>query len=165
MAFDAFLKLEGIDGESTAAGHEKEIEIFSFSFGASNPTTVSSGKTGIAASKVSISSFNVMKRTEKSSNTLFNKCCQGAHIPTATVTLRKATGEGGQKPFLTYKFSEVMVESIHWSGSSGGDDTPTESVSFAFEKVDLSYSQQDGKGGTVGNAVVGGWDLAKVQKV
>ena len=35
-----------------------------------------------------------------------------------------------------------MVESIQWSGSSGGDDTPTESVSIAFAKVKISYSKQ-----------------------
>ena len=36
-----------------------------------------------------------------------------------------------------------MVESIQWSGSSGGDDTPTESVSFAFAKVKVTYSKQE----------------------
>ena len=29
-AFDIFLKLDGIDGESTAKGHEKEIEVVSY---------------------------------------------------------------------------------------------------------------------------------------
>jgi type VI secretion system secreted protein Hcp len=164
MPFDTYLKLEGIEGEATAKGHEKEIEIYSFSWGASNPTSVGAGKTGLSASRVSISSFNVMKKTEKSSNTLFAKCCQGAHIPSAIVTMRKATGEGGQKPFLVYTFTNVMVESIQWSGSTGGDDTPTESVSFAFEKVETSYQQQDSKGGAVGNAVKASWDLTTVSK-
>ena len=33
-----------------------------------------------------------------------------------------------------YTFTDVMVDSIQWSGSPGGDDVPTESVSFAFAK-------------------------------
>ena len=45
--------------------------------------------------------------------------------------------------FLQYDFTDVMVESIQWSGSSGGDDTPTESVSFAFAKVKVTYNKQD----------------------
>jgi type VI secretion system secreted protein Hcp len=49
VAFDTFLKLDGLDGESTRAGFEKQIEIYSFSFGASNPTTVGSGTSGMAA--------------------------------------------------------------------------------------------------------------------
>jgi type VI secretion system secreted protein Hcp len=49
--------------------------------------------------------------------------------------------------------------------SSGGDDTPTESVSLAFAKVEVEYQQQDSKGGTVGKPVKAGWDLTKVDKV
>jgi type VI secretion system secreted protein Hcp len=164
MAFDTYLKLEGIEGEATAKGVEKQIEIYSFSWGASNPTTVSSGSTGLSAGKASISSFNIMKRTEKSSPTLFSKCCSGTHIPSAVVSIRKATGDGGQKPYLTYTFTNVLIESIQWSGSGGGDDTPTESVSLAFAKVEISYQEQDSKGGSVGNAVRASWDLTKVSK-
>ena len=44
MAFDTFLDLGAtIKGESTAKGFEGKIEIFSFSWGASNPTTIGSG--------------------------------------------------------------------------------------------------------------------------
>jgi type VI secretion system secreted protein Hcp len=34
MAVDLFLKIDGIDGESQKKGHEKEIDIISFNFGA-----------------------------------------------------------------------------------------------------------------------------------
>lgn len=165
MAFDTFLDIEGVPGECTATGFENKIEIYSFSWGASNPTTVGSGSTGLSAGKVSISSFNVMKKTEKSSPVLFAACCNGKHYDTATVTMRKAAGEAGQKAFLTYTFSDVMVESVQWSGSSGGDDTPTESVSLAFAKVEIEYLQQDSKGGAVGKPIKASWDLTKVAKV
>ena len=36
MAFDAFLKIEGIDGESADKTHPGEIEVVSFSWGVSN---------------------------------------------------------------------------------------------------------------------------------
>ena len=164
MAFDTFLDLASVEGECTAKGMEKKIEIYSFSWGASNPTTIGSGATGLAAGKVSISSFNVMKKTEKSSPKLFQACCAGKHFATAVVTMRKASGDGGQKAFLTYTFTDVMVESVQWSGSSGGDDTPTESVSFAFAKVAISYQQQDSKAGNVSNPVDASWDLTTVDK-
>ena len=51
MALEAFLKIEGIPGESRKQGHADEIDILSFSFGASNPTTVGKG-TGAGASSV-----------------------------------------------------------------------------------------------------------------
>jgi type VI secretion system secreted protein Hcp len=144
---------------------EGQIEIFSFSFGASNPTTVGSGITGLSAGKVSISSFNCMKKTESSSGVLFTACCTGEHFTKATVTLRKATGTSGkQQNFLTYVLEDVMVESIQWSGSSGGDDTPTESISLAFGKITIDYFKQDAKTGALKSTGAASWDLTKVDK-
>ena len=161
MAFDTFLKIEGVPGESTAKGFEKQIEIYSFSWGASNPVTIGSGSGGGGAGKVSVSSFNVMKKSEASSAKLFGACCKGVHFPTAEVTMRKAGGDAGQAPFLKYKFTEVYIESIQWSGSSGGDDSPTESISLAFGKVEIEYLKQekDGKTAVAGQA---SWDVRTV---
>jgi type VI secretion system secreted protein Hcp len=161
MAFDTYLELADIPGEATAKGFEGKIEIYSFSWGASAPVTIGPGTTGISASRVSISSFNVMKKTDVASSKLFKAACLGEHIATMKVSMRKQTGTGGQDAFLIYSFDEVMVESIQWSGSSGGDDTPTESVSFAFGKVTVEYKVQ-GKDGklTAGTPVV--WDLRTV---
>ncbi len=162
MPFDSYLDLgKDFEGEATAKGMEKKIEIFSFSWGASAPVTVGPGSDGISASRVSISSFNVMKKTDKVSPKLFQAACLGTHIPKIDVFLRKQTGKGGQDVFLSYKFEEAMVESVQWSGSSGGDDTPTESLSFAFSKVTIEYKTQDATGKLLaGTPVV--WDLTKV---
>ena len=161
MAFDTYVELTGIEGEATAKSFEKKIEIFSFSWGASAPVTVGPGTGGMTASRVSISSFNVMKKTDVASPKLFKACCTGDHINKMTVSMRKQTGAGGQEVFLTYKFDEVMVESVQWSGSSGGGDTPSESVSFAFGKVTVEYKTQDKTGKlAAGTPVV--WDITAV---
>lgn len=148
MAFDTFMLPDGVPGESTDDKHAGWIEIYSFSWGASNPVTVGSGTGGMSGGKVSISSFNVMKKTDKASPTLFDYCCRGEHIKKVDVILRKSGGTALE--YLTYNFEEVMVESIQWSGSTGGDDAPTESLSLAFGKVTVTYVPQDkaGKGGT-----------------
>ena len=111
---------------------------------------------------MSVSSFNVMKKSEAASATLFMACAQGDHFKTAEVVLRKAGGKDNkQSTFLTYKFQEVYVDSIQWSGSGGGDDAPTESLSFSFGKVEIEYSKQDttGKMAKAGQAI---WDLRAV---
>ncbi len=159
MAFDTFMQIGAsgqVAGESTDKTHAGWIEIFSFSFGASNPVTVSSGSTGLAGGKVSVSSFNFMKKTELSSAVLFDGCCQGTHYPTAHVIMRKAGGTALE--YLTYDFEDCMIESIQWSGSSGGDDTPTESVSMAFGKVTITYEQQASTDGTAGKKIVKSYD-------
>src|SRR5690242_6531734 len=78
-AFDTFIKFDGgtapaTEGESTAKGFEGQIEVYSFSWGLSNPTTIGVGGGGMSAGKVSISSFNFMKKMDKSSPPLFLTC-------------------------------------------------------------------------------------------
>ena len=167
MSFDAYMKITGptVDGESTANEMEKYIEIYSFSWGAHNPNTVGPGSSGLSAGRASLSSFNVMKKSETSSAKLFAACCAGQHYNKAEVSLRKATGtNGGQKVFLKYTFENVMVESIQWSGSTGGDDSPTESVSFAFAKVTIDYFKQAEDTGSMSKVGTSTWDVTKVNK-
>jgi len=102
-----------------------------------------------------------MKKADKASTQLFQACATGKNFTKATVIMRKAGGEGGQAPFLQYDFDTIMVESIQWSGSSGGDDTPMESVSFSFGKVSITYTPQN-KDGSKGSPAVGAWDLTAV---
>ena len=163
MAYSSFMKFEGspqINGESQDAsykGSDGWIEIFSFSWGASNPTTIGTGS-GAAAGRVSISSFNIMKKFDVASPSLFNQCCLGKHFDGSDVVLTKAGGDAKPVEFIKYAFKEVYVESIQWSGSAGGDDTPTESVSFAFGSVTINYIEQTPTG-TGGATPSGGWDV------
>ncbi|HET6763038.1 MAG TPA: type VI secretion system tube protein Hcp, partial [Longimicrobiaceae bacterium] len=85
MAFDAFLKIDGVDGDSTRAGFEKTIEIRSFSWGATNTATVGSSGAGGGAGRATLSSFNFLKATDAASPTLFQGCCSGKHYPKAKV--------------------------------------------------------------------------------
>ena len=162
MAYDAFMWLDGGDppanGETTDATYKDKnaFEIYSFSWGASNPVTIGSGTGGSGGGKVSISSFNVMKKTDAASPSLFVNCSKGQHFTGGHVVLRKAGGTALE--YLKYDFEEVFVESVQWSGSSGGDDTPTESVSFAFGKVSIEYEPQSAKGDKA-KKVTAVWDL------
>jgi len=152
MAYDAFLYFEGgnpaVEGETAdhAMAAKKAMQIYSFSWGISNPTTVGHGG-GMSAGKASISSLNVMKRVDTASHALALMCVSGVHANKAYMILRKA---GGNAPleYLKFILEEVYVESLQVSGSSGGDDYPTESLSLAFGKITMAYSKQkqDGTG-------------------
>lgn len=156
MAYDCFLKLGDIKGESTDSKHKDEIQLYSFSWGATQSATFGHG-TGGGSGKVTVSDFNFMKRTDKASPTLFQKCCTGEHIKEALVTLRKAGGS--QVEYLKYKFTDVLISSVQWSGSSGGDEVPTESVSVSFGKCEVDYQPQGKDGKPEGGPVHGGWNL------
>jgi type VI secretion system secreted protein Hcp len=158
MAYDAFLNLNGITGESQKENHKGDIDLMSFSWGASNSSAVGTG-TGVSTGKVTVSDFSIVKSTDSSSPVLFQKCCDGSVITTGVVTLQRQI-QGSATPYLVYNFTNVFVTSIQWSGSGGAGDFPMESVSFCFEVGTVDYSPQDDSG-ALGNAIHGGWDVGQ----
>jgi type VI secretion system secreted protein Hcp len=158
MAFDAYLKLDTIDGESTSAGYVKCMEIFNFSLGAANPVTIGSASTGAGGGKAILQPFSFTKKTDSSSPKLYQACVTGAHLATGSVQLRKAGGASAL-PYLTYGFKVIFIESVSWSGSTGGDDSPTEHVSAAFGTLTVDYQAQDNTGAKIGGEVHGGWNV------
>jgi len=159
MGIEIFLKLDGIDGESTKAGAEKWIEIFSFSNGASNHSSVAFG-TGSGAGKVDISSVSLQKMLDVASPYMFASCCAGTHIATGNMIVREATGATtGPQIYFQYDFTECFIDSISWGGAAGGGK-PSESLSLSAKSIMVTYWPQNGDG-TLGTQIPKGWDQNK----
>src|SRR5687767_13226779 len=154
MASDIFAKIGDIKGESTDDKHKDEIDVLSYSWGATQTGTLAVGGGG-GAGKVQFNDFNFTQKVNKASPSLFLACASGQHIKEATITVRKAGKT--QQEYLIIKMNDVLVSSYQ-SGGSSGDDLPTESVSMAFAKVELTYKEQKADGGS-GQSFTAGWDL------
>src|SRR5579885_2747377 len=92
MAVEMFLDIDGVEGESQAKDFVNKMDIFNFSLGASNPSSVGTGS-GSGAGKVSISSISVQKLVDKATAKLFLACCQGKHFAKGKLTVREAGGD------------------------------------------------------------------------
>ena len=141
MAFDAFLKIEGIPGESTDKRHPGEIEVLSFSWGVSNSAT-SGGGGGGGAGKAALKEFVIVKLMDTASPLLFESCCKGEHIRTADFTL---VDRSSGLAFYKIHFDDVLVSSLQPASAPGGG-AALESLSFNVEK--LTITAQDTKGNT-----------------
>jgi type VI secretion system secreted protein Hcp len=156
MAVDIFLKIDGIKGESQDSKHKDEIDVLSYSFGASQSGTMAYGGGG-GAGKVSFQDISFTHRVDKSSPVLFLHCANGAHIKEATLTNRKAGKD--QQEYLVFKLSDILVSTVQHSDSAGGD-LPVESVSLNYSKIEMEYKEQKSDG-TLGAGVKFVWDLKK----
>lgn len=140
MAVDFFLKLSNdIKGESVATGHSDEVEILSFSWGASQTTSVA-GTGGSGAGKANLADLTIMKTYDGSSVALYKSLLLGQHVATGVLTAQKAGGKG---PFMKISLTEMFVTSIQVSGSS---EVPMESVSFSYNQIQTEYFKQDESG-------------------
>jgi type VI secretion system secreted protein Hcp len=159
--FDAFLKIDGIEGESADAKHKGEIDLHSFSWGESNAGTFSVGGGG-GAGKVSMQDLHFTMKINKASPKLFLACAAGEHIKKATLTCRKAGKD--QQEFLKYDLSDILISSYQTGGSSGGSEIPMDQISLNFSKIEMGYKEQKADG-TLGGEVKAGWDVKANKKV
>jgi type VI secretion system secreted protein Hcp len=163
MAFDYFLKLEGVDGESTDDKHKDWIEIDSFSWGLGEiigeDSTQPRGGGG-AAGKVQIQDFSFVKKIDKASPVLMLSCATGQHMKEGVLIGRKA----GDKPleYLKIKLTDILISGYQTGGSSG-DVVPTDQFSLNFAKIEFSYTPQDPRGGE-GKTITTTYDLKAAKK-
>src|SRR5919206_1830713 len=117
MAVDMFLKITDVKGESKDKQHAGEIEIESFSWGATQLGTSSHGS-GAGGGKVSMNDFHFVMRNNSASPSLFLYCANGKHLKEAKLTCRKAGGT--QQNFLVVTMSDVLISSYQTGGGNGG---------------------------------------------
>jgi type VI secretion system secreted protein Hcp len=131
-AFDMFIKIGDLKGESRDKTHASESDVFSWSWGMSKPAPVGGGGAG----KVWISNLNLQKSLDTSSPGLMTACAKGEHFDRAILTIRTVS----DKPIEFYRIvlEEVVVTSVS-TGGADGQDRLIESVSLAFQRVGVQY--------------------------
>jgi type VI secretion system secreted protein Hcp len=128
-AVDYFLKIDGIDGESTDDKHRNEIDILSFSWGMSQSCSREPDQLP------AVQSISLLYSANKATPKLMLACATGQHIKEAKLTCRKAGEE--QQEFMTIKFSDLLISSYQ-TGGSAGDVIPTDQISFCFEGIRIT---------------------------
>lgn len=155
-AVDYFLKIEGVQGESSSdAKHKEWIDISSFSFGVSNPA-LNSGATrtnGIPK----FADVMVSKWIDKSTPILMESVCKGKVFPKVEIDVVSSELGTAIEKHMTYKLQDVLVSSFQTGrapgqgGTSAGmtNEWPQESISLNFTKIEVSYSTVDAATGLV----------------
>lgn len=170
MAFDAFLLINGIQGESNGG----TIELDSFSFGVENTSTVGSG-TGGGAGKTSLSDLHFTAKVGSQSPQLLESALNGKILENAQLTVSDKYSASGAPngSYLTIKFSDVTISSYKLAEGPASlklDDiggvkidallpavqknAPTEFVSFSFSQINFQTQGSTGNGNTTGWNIV-----------
>lgn len=161
MAFDGFIQISGIEGESTDEKHPNWIEIISYNSGVSQTvSSTASSVGGASAERADFEEFTFTKHLDISSPKLAIACADGTHIDTIIVELCRAGTSKVQ--FMEYKMTNCLISSI---STAGGGEFPTEDVAINFGKIEWNYTKQKRHGGGPAGSVASGWDLQTNRKV
>jgi type VI secretion system secreted protein Hcp len=156
MPANAFLRIDGIKGESTDDRHREWIAVLSFSWGCNQQARAfQAGSGGGSSRRADFADLTIVKPLDAATPLLFVACAKGEHIKEVVLELCRAGGD--RLKFMEYKMSEVTVSGVTVSGDGGRD--PTETVSFTYGKIEQTYVKQKHADGTGGGNVQAGWDL------
>jgi len=124
-----FLKIDNIEGESTVKGHEKEIELLSWSWGETSQQLPAGSN---AQGKVTMQDVHVEMAVSKASPKLFQACTRGENLKSALLTGQR--GMANKAQYLKITFSELWVTSYQSGTLSDEKGTATDRVSFNFAR-------------------------------
>jgi type VI secretion system secreted protein Hcp len=128
-AFDAYLKLDGIEGESQEPAHPGWIDLLAFTTGVARNTN----------DAPSWNDFSLAKPLDNASPLLFQHCASGKHVPEAIVEVVRTSPS--KQRYYRFVFEDVLVTSYQTSAAS--DAIPTEQFSLNFQKLTWTYTEFD----------------------
>ena len=156
MAIDMFLKIDGIDGESTDVKHKNEIDILFYSWSEVQPAPAGGGGgNGGGAGKIAMQDLHFSMLVNKASPKLFLACAKGEHFKNAVLTVRRAGASPAE--FLKWRFTDVLITSYQTAGDVTTGTLPVDHASLKFTKIEVEYSPVK-PDGTLGTPVKAGWD-------
>ena len=147
---DMFLKLDGVDGESSDPAHKGEIQIDGFRFNLVSPRdSFTNQATGVRR----WSHLTLRAKVDKSTPLLFMNLATNGKIPKAVLTCRKAGKE--QFEYFKVTLSEVLVVKVQAGDldDGGGDVIPQCEFDLGFGKIEILAKEQTSLGPTSGGVM------------
>src|SRR5579871_2831837 len=154
MAVNAYLYIADTPGPSTS--RTDHIDILSFSWGVSNTSTYGVGQSGkeAKAGRADFSNLSIMKVTDKTTPAISDHCASGNILSKVYILYDKPVGDKQQAYFRIW-LKDALITSVQTSGSN---ENPTESLSFAYQGVEVAYAPEKDDG-TLDAAVRKGYNL------
>ena len=161
MAVDMFLKWKRIKGESRDDKHKDQIDILSYSWGASQSAT-----DGLRRRRWSwegpVPGHQLLDQRQHRVSAASSLAARPASTSRAPSSQRAKPVEQ-QQDFLIIKLNDVLVTSYQNGGASGGD-VPTDQFSLTFAQINYEFKEQKEDGSLVPGSS-GGWDIKANEKV
>lgn len=145
VSSDIFLSVQTkrggrIKGEASALGHEDEMAVASWRWGAQAASSLGAGA---ATSRRSYSGLTIVKALDCASTALLSALATNDEVKEAVLTMRKS-GQGMQDHFLL-TLKEARVTQVDYTSNDSGETQ--EVVTFSFRRVEVEYRRQDAQGG------------------
>lgn len=139
-----YLKIDGVDGESREKNHENWIDLLSYKQGISAESGAATGATRIRAGKTSFSDLVIVKKIDRASPVLMQKCATGEVIPKLELEITAPNRNGTTSILYKVTLNEVRITAVTSSSDCTSGCQTMEEVSFYYNKIAWEYTGSSG---------------------
>ena len=147
----AFIKIDGIDGQSTDDKHKGQIDVVDFTYGGAQPTVRASHGGARSGAGVAVDHFAFTHFIDKATPNLFKALCTGKPVAKVVFELCRSTGDS--TPYLTITMEDAVVSAVRNGELVDGSVVPAETVELDYGKITITYTETDPKTGAKGGKV------------
>lgn len=137
---DSFITIEGVAGEAEDTEFSGSIEVVGWDWGIEMAASTGRADVGTNA-RADVKVFTFLHRFDAASPALMMHCIHNKPLKMATLTMRRAAGDMKGQKYLIIVFKQLRVAELKMVHSAE-HVRPLESVSLAFEEVNVDYVQQ-----------------------
>lgn len=160
----AYIKFDGVDGESQDKDHKAWSDLLSFSQGVHQPGGDATGQSR-RRGDVILEDIVCVKELDKSSPKIAESVMTGKVFPSLTVNFTRDTDQG-RVTYYRYELTNVLVTSysVNIQVDESGNDVPVEQFSLNYEEIKVTYTETDEAGRKKGN-VEYSWKVEKGEAI
>jgi type VI secretion system secreted protein Hcp len=155
-ASDYFLKIDGVNGETTTGNTPGAIAVDGFEWGAENKLTIGSASGGAGAGKATLNELTIEKPVDSTSPALFQMLGAGTKINGMELVARKVGPAGAAPIYMRYTFQLAFVTSQIQTGAAG--DGIHEKLTFSYGAVKQTYVKPGATPTAPTTNVFGAWN-------
>ena len=135
-----YMKINGIDGDVTARGHENWIELKTIDFSVTRSISTEPGRIADReGTRPLVSEIHLTKKMDKSSPLIFSEACVGKAKPEVLIDICQTSDS--LSPYTQLTLNNVIVSSYEMKldpDTSG--PYPYEHVRLSYDKIELKYT-------------------------
>ncbi|MHC4641106.1 MAG: type VI secretion system tube protein TssD [Planctomycetota bacterium] len=141
----AYIKFDGVDGESQDKDHKGWSDVLSFNQGhfLADPSRT---RDSVVSKPIEIT-----KELDKAGPKLAEAVCTTKVFPKVEIHLTASYTDAGRVTYLAYELTNALIVSYNISGSGQSEDVPTEILALEYEEIKCTYTERDPTGGSLGN--------------
>lgn len=162
-----FMKIDGINGDVTAKGYEKWIDLSSIHFDVQRNINTKPGKViNRESTRPAINEFSITKHMDKSTPLLFTEACIGKAKPQVEIHICH-TGDD-ISPYMQYTLNNVLISNyfVEYEDAQeqSANNHPQETITLNFDKIEMKFIPYDEQHNAQ-SPIPAGYDLNTANKV